>query len=57
MSIVNRIVPFTALGRALGLTALPAAFWPVLVGLVVLYLFHAQFVKWAYRRRFDGEWL
>ncbi len=51
------IVPFTAVGRALGLTALPAAFWPVLIAIVGAYLVHAQLVKWAYRRRFEGEWL
>ncbi|NLO28023.1 MAG: magnesium-translocating P-type ATPase, partial [Actinobacteria bacterium] len=50
-------VPFTAVGRALGLTALPAVFWPVLIAIVGAYLVHAQLVKWAYRRRFEGEWL
>jgi|LSQX01.1.fsa_nt_gb Mg2+-importing ATPase len=50
-------VPFTAVGRALGLTALPAVFWPVLIAIVGAYLVHAQLVKWAYRRRFEGDWL
>ncbi|MBC7293731.1 MAG: magnesium-translocating P-type ATPase, partial [Thermoleophilia bacterium] len=50
-------VPFTALGRAMGMLAPPAGYWPVVVGILVAYLLHAQLVKWAYRRRFGGEWL
>ncbi len=50
-------VPFTALGRSLGLTGLPGGYWPLLVVVVSAYVLHAQGVKWAYRQRFGGEWL
>ncbi len=50
-------VPFTTLGRSLGLTALPGEFWPFMLAIVAAYVLHAQGVKWAYRQRFGGEWL
>jgi Mg2+-importing ATPase len=54
---VAAAVPFTALGRSLGLTGLPGGYWPLLLAIVTAYVFHAQGVKWAYRQRFGGEWL
>lgn len=51
------ILPFTGPGRAIGLVALPGLFWPVMIAILCAYLLHAQLVKGAYRRRYQGEWL
>jgi Mg2+-importing ATPase len=51
------VLPYTAVGHAIGLTGMPWMFWPVVVLILAAYLMHAQTVKWAYRRRFGGEWL
>ena len=44
-------LPFTAAGRALGFTALPAAYWPYLAATVVGYVVLTQTVKAFLLRR------
>lgn len=51
------ILPFTPVGRSIGLTALPPAFWPCVIVIVFCYMAYVQIVKWAYRERFGGEWM
>jgi Mg2+-importing ATPase len=55
--LVACLVPLTALGPVLGLTTLPAGYWVFFVGVLVVYLLHAQLVKWGYRKRYEGDWL
>ena len=47
--VIGAILPFTPLADALGFTALPPAFWALLVGVVGLYLVLVDLVK----RRFE----
>jgi Mg2+-importing ATPase len=51
------IIPFTALGAAVGLHPLPLSYWPWLAAIVVAYLLQTQIVKAMYIKKFKGEWL
>ena len=44
-------LPFSPFASALGFVALPAAYWPLLVGTVISYLLLTQLVKTWLRRR------
>jgi P-type Mg2+ transporter len=45
------VLPFTAAGRWIGFVAPPARFFPVLAGMVALYLAAVEMAKrWFYRR-------
>ncbi|HEV3153811.1 MAG TPA: cation transporting ATPase C-terminal domain-containing protein [Candidatus Baltobacteraceae bacterium] len=47
---VGMILPFTSVGRLLGFVPLPAAFFAILIGLIVLYLVLIELGKmWFYR--------
>jgi Mg2+-importing ATPase len=46
------LLPFTALGRYLGFSALPALYWPYLAGTLLCYVVLTQLVKaWLLRHR------
>jgi Mg2+-importing ATPase len=49
---VGMVLPFTPLGAAIGLTALPPWYWPILVATVLCYALLTQLVKkWLLRMR------
>ena len=50
------VLPFTPLAPALGLTALPPAYFAALAGVVAGYILLASLAKKIYRRRF-GSWI
>ena len=54
--LIGSFAPYTGLGHALGLAALPIQFWGVLAVTVVLYLILVQIVKHIYVKR-HGELL
>lgn len=54
--LIGTFAPYTGLGRALGLAALPIQFWGLLAVTVVLYLILVQIVKHIYVKR-HGELL
>ena len=53
---VVTVLPFTPLAPALGLTALPPAYFAALAGVVAGYVLLASLAKKIYRRRF-GSWI
>ena len=55
-SIIAMIVPFTFLGRAIGLTALAPKYFLVIIGVPILYCFVAVFAKKIYIKKY-GEWI
>ena len=56
LSIIAMIVPFTFLGRAIGLTALAPKYFSVIIGVPILYCFVAIFAKKVYIKKY-GEWI
>lgn len=54
--VIGTIVPYTQLGTALDLTALPGTFWLLLLGIVIAYLILVTIVKYYYVKRY-GELL
>ncbi len=56
LSIVAMVIPFTFLGRAIGLTALEPQYFTVIIGVPILYCFVAIFAKKFYIKKF-GEWI
>ena len=56
LSIIAMIVPFTFLGRAIGLTALAPKYFTVIIGVPILYCFVAIFAKKIYIKKY-GEWI
>ena len=56
LCIVAMIVPYTFLGRAIGLTALAPKYFSVIIGVPILYCFVAIFAKKIYIKKF-GEWI
>ena len=56
LSIVAMIVPFTFLGRAIGLTALAPKYFSIIIGVPILYCFVAIFAKKIYIKKY-GEWI
>jgi len=53
---VGCLVPFTALGEAVGMQPLPLGYWPFLAATLLGYCLLTQVVKRLYLRKF-GEWL
>jgi Mg2+-importing ATPase len=53
---IGVLVPFSALGAAIGLVPLPWSYFPWLAGILACYAALTQFVKVMYIRRF-GRWL
>ena len=51
------VIPFTALGAAVGFKPLPVTYWPYLAAMIVCYLLQTQMVKVFYMKKFHGEWL
>ncbi len=56
LCIVAMIVPYTFLGRAIGLTALAPKYFSVIIGVPILYCFVAVFAKKIYIKKY-GEWI
>lgn len=56
LSIIALIVPFTALGKWIGLVAFSPIYLIVIIGFPILYCFIASFVKKLYIRKY-GEWI
>lgn len=56
LSIIAIIVPYTFLGRAIGLTALAPKYFSVIIGVPILYCFVAIFAKKVYIKKY-GEWI
>ncbi len=54
--ITGTVIPFTPLGAMMGMRPLPAAYFPWLVGMIVLYMALAMLLKKNYIKRF-GELL
>lgn len=56
LSIIAMIVPYTFLGRAIGLTSIAPKYFTVIIGVPILYCFVAIFAKKVYIKRY-GEWI
>ena len=56
LSIIAMVVPFTFLGRAIGLTALAPKYFTVIIGVPILYCFVAVIAKKIYIKKY-GEWI
>ena len=56
LSLIAIIVPYTFLGRAIGLTALSPKYFSVIIGVPILYCFVAIFAKKVYIKKY-GEWI
>ena len=56
LSIIAMIVPYTFLGRAIGLTPLSFKYFTVIIGVPILYCFVAIFAKKVYIKK-HGEWI
>jgi Mg2+-importing ATPase len=54
--LVGTILPFTPLGRAIGLAALPWYFFPILLAIIIGYIALVSVTKWAFIKRY-GELL
>ena len=53
---VGTIIPYTAFGRVLDMTALPSGYFPWLIAMILGYMVLATILKTRFRRRF-GELL
>ena len=56
LSIVAIVIPFTFIGRYIGLTAIPFKYFSIILCVPILYCFLASFVKRRYIRKY-GEWV
>lgn len=56
LSIIAIIVPFTILGKFIGLTAIPLYFLIIIIGVPILYCFVALIAKKKYIKRYN-EWI
>ena len=56
LSVIAIAIPYTFIGTFLGLTALPAKYLGVIIGVPILYCFVASFVKKVYIRKFE-DWI
>ena len=56
LSIIGVIVPYTFIGRSIGLTAIPFKYLSIIVFVPILYCFVAQFAKKIYIKKY-GEWI
>ena len=53
---VGTIIPYTQFGKILGMSAMPIAYFPWLIGTILCYMLLATFLKTMYKRRY-GELL
>lgn len=56
LSIIGIIVPFTWLGKVIGLVPIPLPFMTIILGIPILYCFVAMFAKKVYIKK-HGEWI
>ena len=56
LSVVAIVIPFTFIGKFLGLVELPLKYLIVIIGVPILYCFIASIVKKVYIKRF-GDWI
>ena len=56
LSIIAMIIPFTFIGKAIGLTALALKDYAIIIGVPILYCFVASFAKHIYIKKY-GEWI
>ncbi len=56
LSIIALIIPFTFLGKVIGLTALAPKYFSIIIGIPILYCFVAIFAKKVYIKKY-GEWI
>ncbi|MEI7884837.1 MAG: magnesium-translocating P-type ATPase [Clostridia bacterium] len=53
---VGTIIPYTAFGASIGMSAMPLSYFPWLAGMILCYMVLATFLKTMYRKRY-GELL
>lgn len=53
---IGTIIPYTQFGKILGMSAMPVAYFPWLIGTILCYMLLATFLKTMYKRRY-GEFL
>lgn len=56
LSIITLIIPFTFIGRAIGLAALSIKYFIIIIGVPILYCLVAIFAKKIYIKKY-GEWI
>lgn len=56
LSIIGIAVPFTWLGKTIGLVPIPLSYMSIIIGVPILYCFVAMFAKKVYIRKY-GEWI
>lgn len=56
LSIIAIIVPFTILGKIIGLVAIPLKYLSIIIGVPILYCFVALFAKKIYIKKYN-EWI
>ena len=56
LSIIAMIVPFTFIGKAIGLTALAPKYFSIILGVPILYCIVAGWAKKIYIKKY-GEWI
>ena len=56
LSIIGIIVPFTWLGKTIGLVPIPLPYMTIIIGVPILYCFVAMFAKKVYIKK-HGEWI
>ena len=56
LSIIGIVVPFTWLGKLIGLVPIPLPYMTIIIGVPILYCFVAMFAKKVYVRKY-GEWV
>lgn len=56
LSIIGIIVPFTFIGRFIGLVPIPLSYMGIILGVPILYCFVASFAKKIYIKKY-GEWI
>lgn len=53
---IGTILPYTAFGRTLGMSAMPSSYFPWLIGMILCYMLLATLLKTMFRKRY-GELL
>ena len=56
LAIIGVIIPFTWLGKLIGLVPIPMIFMPIIMGVPILYCFVAMIAKKIYIKKY-GEWI
>ena len=56
LSIVAIIVPYTILGKFIGLVSISPMYWSIIIGVPILYCFVALFAKKIYIKKYN-EWI